>query len=183
MMSSMQTAPTDSLELDRAVPTFARAVQQRRYAATMEQIAARRAPGRPVKVYVSAGPRAMASPKWDTWLEDIAAQLPDGVELLHYRNTVTDSRPSDWDPLADSIDGLIMVGKQKRPGGRVYLLGPVACLELRSLIATQPVLLYAHNLGLIPAIGCKSMPCETAPRLKLIAPKRWQRDSPPSRPP
>ncbi|WP_367140710.1 MULTISPECIES: hypothetical protein [Streptomyces] len=174
----MQTTPTESLDLD--VPTFARPVQQRRYTAAMEQIAARRAPDSRVRVYVSAGPRTMDSPKWDNWLEDIAAQLPDSVELLHHRNTFTDDRPYDWDTLAETIDGLIMVGKQKRPGGRVYLFGPVARLELRSLIAAKPVLLYAHNLGLIPVIDCKSqvMPRETAPRLKLIAPKRWQRDSP-----
>ncbi|MCD9146038.1 hypothetical protein [Streptomyces albireticuli] len=174
----MQTTPTDSLDLD--VPTFARPVQQRRYAAAMEQIAARRAPGSRVRAYVSAGPRAVESPNWDNWLEHIAAQLPDGVELLHYRNTFTEDRPYGWDALADTLDGLIVVGKQKRPGGRVYLLGPVARLELRSLIATKPVLLFAHTLGLIPAIDCKSqvMPRDTAPRLKLTAPKRWQRDSP-----
>ncbi|MCF3105426.1 hypothetical protein IPZ58_28110 [Streptomyces roseoverticillatus] len=174
----MQTTPTDLLDLD--VETFAKPVQQRRFAAAMEQIAAARTPGTQVKVYISAAPRTMDSPKWDSWLQQIADELPEGVEILHYRNAFPDDRPYDWDALVGELDGLIVVGKQKRAGSRVNLLGPVARLELRSLIATKPVLLYGHNLGLIPAIDCKSqvMPRETAARLKLIAPKRWRRDSP-----
>ncbi|MEU8550506.1 hypothetical protein AB0C81_26590 [Streptomyces roseoverticillatus] len=173
----MQTTPTDPLDLD--VETFAKPVQQRRFAAAMEQIAAARTPGTQMKVYVSAAPRTMDSPKWDSWLQQIADELPDGVEVLHYRTVFNDGRPYDWDALVEELDGLIIVGKQKRAGSRVNLLGPVARLELRSLIATKPVLLYGHNLGLIPVIDCKSqvMPRDTAPRLKLIAPKRWQRDS------
>lgn len=175
MMSSMHETPTDPLDVE----TFANPTQQRRFALAMERIAADRAPGTAVRVYVSAAPRTMNSPKWGSWLEQIAEQLPDGVEVLHYRNVFTHGRPYEWDNLAEEIDGLVVVGKQKRPGSRVNLLGPIARLELRSLIAQKPVLLYGHNLGLIPVIDCKSqiLTPEDAPRLKLIAPKRWRRDT------
>ncbi|WP_329028268.1 hypothetical protein [Streptomyces sp. NBC_00690] len=161
------------------VETFATGVQQRRFAAAMERIAATRAPDSPVRVYVSAAPRAMNSPKWDSWLAQITAELPDGVEVIHYRNVFSDERPYDWDSLVETIDGLVMVGKQKRAGSRVYLLGPVARLELRSVVARKPVLLYGHNQGLIPVIDCKSQVLrpDGNPRLKLIAPKRWKKDA------
>ncbi|MEV5140044.1 hypothetical protein AB0K71_18035 [Streptomyces syringium] len=176
MMSSMQTPPTDPLDLD--VETFARPVQQRRFASAMEQLAASRRPDASARVFISAAPRTMNNPKWDSWLKQIEGELPGGVEILHYRNTFTD-RPYDWSALAGELDGLVVVGKQKRPGSRVYLFGPIARLELRSLIAKKPVLLFGHNLGLIPAIDCKNQVLgpEDAPRLKLIAPKRWKRDS------
>ncbi|WP_257980911.1 hypothetical protein [Streptomyces sp. CB02959] len=177
MMSSMHATPTDSDSLD--VETFANPVQQRRFATAMERIASARAPGNPVRIFVSAGPRAMNGPKWDNWLALIAESLPDGVEILHYRQVFNDDRPYDWGSIVEDLDGLIIVGKQKRPGSRVYLLGPIARLELRSLVARKPVLLYGHNLGLIPVIDCKSqvLAPEDAPRLKLIAPKRWRKDS------
>ncbi|MFE1775520.1 hypothetical protein [Streptomyces sp. NPDC059008] len=179
MMSSMHATLTDPLADPLDVDTFATPVVQRRFAAAMERIAASRAPGTPVRVYVSAAPRAMRSPKWGGWLAQITEELPDGVEILHYRNAFSDERPYDWDSLVEGLDGLVVVGKQKRAGSRVYLLGPIARLELRSLIARKPVLLYGHNLGLIPVIDCQSqiLAREGAPRLKLIAPKRWQRDT------
>ncbi|GAA1924089.1 hypothetical protein GCM10009753_66730 [Streptantibioticus ferralitis] len=171
----MQATPTDPLDVD----TFANPVQQARFAVAMERIAADRAPGAPVRVYVSAAPRTMNGPKWDKWLERITEELPAGVEVFHYRNVFTEDRPYDWADFAEHIDGLIVVGKQKRAGSRVYFLGPIARLELRSLIARKPVLLYAHSLGLIPVIDCRSqvLSPEDAPRLKLIAPKRWKPDT------
>ncbi|MFG2630795.1 hypothetical protein [Streptomyces sp. NPDC048473] len=172
----MHATLTDPLDVE----TFAKPVQQHRFATAMERIAAGRAPDAPVRIYISAAPRTMNSPKWDSWLTQITEQLPDGVEILHYRSVFTDDRPYDWDSVVEGIDGLVVVGKQKRAGSRVYLLGPIARLELRSLVARQPVLLYGHNLGLIPVIDCRSqiLAPEDAPRLKLIAPKRWQRDIP-----
>jgi hypothetical protein len=174
MMNTMHATP-DPLDVE----TFAEPVQQRRFVTAMERIAADRVPGAPVRVYVSAAPRTMNNPKWDSWLAQITAQLPDSVEILHYRNVFNDDRPYDWDSLVDGIDGLVIVGKQKRAGSRVYLLGPIARLELRSLIARKPVLLYGHNLGIIPVIDCQNqvLAPEDAPRLKLIAPKRWQQDT------
>ncbi|WP_432003958.1 hypothetical protein [Streptomyces sioyaensis] len=176
MMSTMHATPTETDSLD--VETFANPVQQRRFATAMERIAADRAASNPVRVFISAAPRTMNSPKWDSWLTQITEALPDGVEILHYRN-VFNERPYDWGSIVEDLDGLIIVGKQKRPGSRVYLLGPIARLELRSLIAKKPVLLYGHNLGLIPVIDCKNqvLAPEEAPRLKLIAPKRWKTDS------
>ncbi|WP_327349033.1 hypothetical protein [Streptomyces europaeiscabiei] len=177
MMSNMHAPPTDALDLD--VESFATPPQQRRFAAAMQRIAASRAPGAPVRVYVSAAPRTMDNPKWDNWLAQITQDLPDGAEVLHYRRVFSEDRPYDWDTFCEEIDGLVVVGKQKRAGSRVYRFGPVARLELRSLIARQPVLLYAHSQGLIPVIDCQSqvLTPEGTPRLKLIAPKRWNRDS------
>lgn len=162
------------------VETFADPAQRRRFTDAMDRLAAGRMPGASVRVYVSAAPRTMDRTKWLSWLGQIEEGLPDGVEVLHYRNVFSQDRPYDWDQFVDSIDGLVVVGTQKRPGSRVYVLGPIARLELRSVIARKPVFLYGHNLGLIPVIDCKSqiLPPEGAPRLKLIAPKRWKPGSP-----
>ncbi|MER6160915.1 hypothetical protein ABT147_36240 [Streptomyces sp. NPDC001868] len=159
--------------------SFATPLQQRRFAAAMQRLADSRAPGTPVRVYVSAAPRTVETPKWNDWLAQITQELPEGVEVLHYRSVFTDDRPYDWATFAEEVDGLVVVGKQKRAGSRVYRFGPVARLELRSLIARKPVLLYAHSQGLIPVIDCQSqvLTPEGTPRLKLIAPKRWNRDS------
>ncbi|MFD5557833.1 hypothetical protein ACFWIA_28830 [Streptomyces sp. NPDC127068] len=173
----MTTDDLDADDLD--VETFATPGQQRRFATAMERIAAARAPGSLVRVYVSAAPRMADNPKWASWLAKIAEELPAGVEVLHYRSVFNDARPYEWDSFVEQLDGLVIVGKQKRAGSRVNLLGPVARLELRSLIAQKPVLLYEHNLGLIPVIDCRSQVLrpEGTPRLKIIAPKRWKRNS------
>lgn len=176
MMSGMHAThrPDDTLDVE----TFARPVQQRRYIAAMQRIAAERRPGSPVRVYVSASPKTANDPNWVRWLNRITEDLPDGVELLHY-HTVFDGTAYDWDTLAGQLDGLVVIGRPKRLGSRVHILGPVARLELRSLVAQKPVLLFTHNLGLVPVVDCKSqvMTPPEAPRLKLIAPKRWNRDS------
>ncbi|MFD5898611.1 hypothetical protein [Streptomyces sp. NPDC060366] len=173
IMIPMHATPTDPLDVE----TFAKPAQQRRFAAAMERIAAGRAVGDPVRIYVSAGPMTMSSPKWESWLAQITDELPVGVEVLHYRSVFPDDQPYAWDRLAETIDGLVVVGKQKRAGSRVYRFGPVARLELRSVVAQKPVLLYAHSLGLIPVIDCQSQVLnpEGTPKLKLIAPKRWKR--------
>ncbi|MFI9772450.1 hypothetical protein ACIHJG_37210 [Streptomyces sp. NPDC052415] len=161
------------------VETFARPEQQRRYTAAMNRIAAERRPDTPVRVYVSAAPKTVNDANWERWLTRINDDLPAGVELLHYRSAFEGS-PYDWDAFAGRLDGLVVIGRPKRLGSRVHVLGPVARLELRSLVAKKPVLLFTHNLGLIPVIDCMSqvMSPADAPRLKLIAPKRWNRDSP-----
>ncbi|MFH8699000.1 hypothetical protein [Streptomyces chartreusis] len=160
------------------VETFARPEQQRRYVAAMHRIAAERRPDTPVRVYVSASPKTVNDSNWERWLTRITEDLPDGVELLHYRSAF-DGTAYDWNTLASQLDGLVVIGRPKRLGSRVHVLGPVARLELRSLIASKPVLLFTHNLGLVPAIDCMSqvMPPSEAPRLKLVAPKRWNRES------
>ncbi|MEV5784560.1 hypothetical protein AB0L42_26655 [Streptomyces sp. NPDC052287] len=160
------------------VETFARPEQQRRYIAAMHRIAAERHTGDPVRVYVSAAPKTTGDTNWQRWLDRIAEDLPDGVEILHY-GSVFEGQAYAWDTLASQLDGLVVIGKPKRLGSRVHVLGPVARLELRSLVAQKPVLLFTHNLGLVPVLDCKSQvmaPAE-APRLKLIAPKRWSRAS------
>ncbi|WP_150112976.1 hypothetical protein [Streptomyces violaceusniger] len=174
----MHATPTNPLDVE----TFAEPAQQRRFAAAMHRIAADRPPGVPVRVYISAAPRTRNNPKWENWLAQITDELPDGVQILHYGSLFSEDRPYDWETVADDLDGLVVVGKQKRPGSRVNLLGPIARLELRSLVARKPALLYGHNLGLIPVIDCKSqvLAPEDAPRLKLIAPKRWRKDDSPT---
>ncbi|MGW2612693.1 hypothetical protein ACWC4A_51895 [Streptomyces mirabilis] len=160
------------------VETFAHPEQQRRYIAAMHRIAAERRPSNPVRVYVSAAPKTVNDSNWQRWLKRITQDLPDGVELLHYRSAFEGS-PYSWDTLAGQLDGLVVIGMPKRLGSRVHVLGPVARLELRSMVAQKPVLLFTHNLGLVPVVDCKSqvMTPPEAPRLKLIAPKRWNRDS------
>ncbi len=178
MMSGMHATqkPRNDDHLD--VETFARPEQQRRYTAAMNRIAAERRPDVSVRVYVSAAPKTVNDSNWQRLLKRIADDLPDGVELLDYSSAFGDTS-YDWDTLADQLDGLVVIGRPKRLGSRVHVLGPVARLELRSLVAKKPVLLFTHNLGLIPVVDCMSQvmsPVE-APRLKLIAPKRWNRDS------
>lgn len=178
MMSVMPAPPPDSQDLD--VESFATPLQQRRFATAMQRLAASRTRDAQVRVYVSAAPRTVDNPKWDNWLAQITQELPGSAEVLHYRSVFTDDRPYDWDAIAENIDGLVVVGKQKRAGSRVYRFGPVARLELRSLVARKPVLLYAHSQGLIPVIDCHSQVLTPGgtPRLKLIAPKRWNQESP-----
>ncbi|MFJ5804015.1 hypothetical protein [Streptomyces decoyicus] len=171
----MHATPTEPLDVE----TFAQPVQQRRFVEAMERLAAGRAPETPVRVYISAPPRTRGSEKWDSRLAHIREALPTGVEVLTYESVFGGDRPYDWGPLADELDGLVVLGKAKRPGSRVYVLGPTARQELRSLIARKPVLIYSHNLGLIPVIDCKSqvLAPEETPRLKLVAPKRWTANS------
>ncbi|WP_438490714.1 hypothetical protein [Streptomyces sp. S186] len=171
----MHATPTDPLDVE----TFAQPVQQHRFVAAMERIAASRAPGALTRVYISVPPRTRSSEKWQSRLTQITEALPAGVEVLHYENIFGGERAYDWEGIADELDGLVVVGRAKRPGSRVYFLGPTARHELRSLIARKPVLIYSHNLGLIPVIDCKSqvLDHDDAPRLKLTAPKRWQRDT------
>jgi hypothetical protein len=178
MMSGMHATQKPRQDDPLDVETFARPEQRRRYVAAMNRIAAERCPGTPVRVYVSAGPKTVNDSNWPRLLERITEDLPDGVELLHYR-TAFEGDSYDWDTFAGQLDGLVVIGRSKRLGSRVHILGPVARLELRSLIASKPVLLFTHNLGLVPAIDCMSqvMPPSEAPRLKLVAPKRWSRDS------
>lgn len=128
MMSIMHATPTTPLDVE----TFADPAQQRRSATAMRRLAADRFPGAPVRVYISAAPRTRNNPKWAGWLTQIAEELPEGVEILHYGSLFSEDRPYDWEAVADDLDGLVVVGKQKRPGSRVNLLGPIARLELRS---------------------------------------------------
>ncbi|GGN41200.1 hypothetical protein [Streptomyces fuscichromogenes] len=174
MHATQKPRPADPLDVE----TFARPEQQRRYIAAMDRLAADRRPATPLRVYISASPKTVNDSNWERWLARITEDLPVGVDLLHYRSAFGESA-YDWDTLADQLDGLVVIGRPKRLGSRVHVLGPVARLELRSLVAKKPVLLFTHNLGLIPVVDCMSqvMSPADAPRLKLIAPKRWNRDS------
>ena len=178
MMSGMHATQMPMHDDPLDVETFARPEQQRRYVAAMNRIAAERRAGEPTRVYVSAAPQTTTDANWQRWLTCITEGLPSGVELLHYHSAF-EERSYDWDALVDGLDGLVIIGKPKRLGSRVHVLGPVARLELRSLVAKKPVLLWTHNMGLVPVIDCKSqvMTPPEAPRLKLIAPKRWDRGS------
>jgi len=178
MMSGMHATQKPRHDDPLDVETFARPEQRRRYIAAMNRIAVDRSPEASVRVYVSASPTTVNDSNWERWLRRITEDLPDGVELVHYR-TAFEGDSYDWDTLAGQLDGLVVIGRPKRLGSRVHILGPVARLELRSLVARKPVLLFTHNLGLVPVVDCMSqvMPPSDAPRLKLTAPKRWNRDS------
>lgn len=175
MMSTMHATPNSPED----VASYATPVQQRRFITAMNRIAADRPSGAPVRVYISAAPRTQESEKWDTWVGRIRAGLPGRVELLQYEDEFTD-RPYNWDSAVDSLDGLIVVGRQKRKGSRVYYLSSGVRRELKSLVATKPVLLYVHGHGLVPVIDCASqvLPERSREHLKLTAPKRWRPDSP-----
>ena len=178
IMSGMHASQKPRQDDHLDVETFARPEQQRRYIAAMDRIAAERRCDTPVRVYVSAAPKTVRDSNWQRWLKRITEDLPEGVELVDYSSAFEGSA-YDWDTLAGQLDGLVVIGRPKRLGSRVHVLGPVARLELRSLVARKPVLLFTHNMGLVPVIDCKSqvMTPPGAPRLKLIAPKRWDRGS------
>ncbi|MFJ8785810.1 hypothetical protein [Streptomyces sp. NPDC102476] len=160
--------------------TYATPRQQIRFVRAMSQLANQRVAGEPVSVYISVPPEISQTPRWQQWRARIEAALPDGVRTSTFEETFRDGRQYIWDTFAESLDGLIIVGKQKRPGSRVFLVGPVARLELRAMVAHRPVLLYAHDLGLVPVVDCKPEPLphpHKGTRLKLTVPRRWKRAS------
>ncbi|MGX5185756.1 hypothetical protein ACWKT5_23765 [Streptomyces avermitilis] len=160
--------------------TYATPRQQLRFVRAMSELANQRVAGRPVSVYISVPPEISQSPRWQQWRTRIDSALPDGVSTSTFAETYGDGRQYALDTFAESLDGLVIVGKQKRPGSRVFLVGPVARLELRAMVAHRPVLLYAHDLGLIPVVDCKPEPLphpHKGTRLKLTVPRRWKRAS------
>ncbi|MFE4309204.1 hypothetical protein ACFRR6_24505 [Streptomyces sp. NPDC056891] len=159
--------------------SFAPPRQRIRFVRAMAHLAKQRAVGEPASVYISVPPGISQSRQWPQWRARIQGDLPDRTQLLTYEDAFG-GREYAWDAFADSLDGLIVVGKQKRAGSRVFILGPVARLELRSLVAQRPVLLYAHDLGLVPVVDCKPAPLpheHKGTRLKLTVPRRWTRTS------
>ena len=181
-MSSQPSAPRDP-NVNESV-TFASVQQRRRFVAAMDRIADGRDHSRPARVYVTAKPQIRGTKGGDRYFKEIREALP-GVELLDYPTAFPDGQynPAAWNEFAQTLDGLVVVGIQRRPGSRVHHLGPVARQELKTLIATKPVLLYAPGPmphGLIPVIDCASqvMSGTQGKALKLTAPKRWTPDAP-----
>ncbi|WP_307710772.1 hypothetical protein [Streptomyces sp. V1I6] len=136
----------------------------------MRRIADRRQPG-PVRVYIGAAPRMIYQTRY---FEE--SGIPAGVEYVTYATAFGDhERPYDWSQIVDTIDALVIPCRPKKPGSAVHILGPTARLELRSLVAHKPVLLYSRKFGLVPVIDCLSqvLPPTDAPRLKLTIPRAW----------
>lgn len=160
--------------------TYAAPQQQARFVRAMNQLTVQRVAGVPVSVYISVPPEISQSQRWQQWRTRIEADLPPGVRTSTFEEAFCDRRQYAWDTFAESLDGLIIVGKQKRPGSRVFLIGPVARMELRAMVARRPVLLFAHDLGLVPVVDCKPAQLphpHKGTRLKLTVPRRWKRTS------
>lgn len=173
----MGAKKTDDAAAD--LETYAPPPQRIRFIRAMAQLAEQRAAGTDISVYISVPPGISQSLQWPQWRARIQDALPDGAQVATYQEAFV-GREYAWEPLAESLDGLVVVGKQKRPGSRQFILGPVARLELRSLVAQRPVLLYAHDLGLVPVVDCKPDPLPhpyKGTRLKLTVPRRWARTS------
>ncbi|MFJ5635058.1 hypothetical protein ACIQF5_20775 [Streptomyces goshikiensis] len=162
-----------------ALRSYAARPQQMRFIRAMGQLADNRPFGTASRVYLSVPPAICQSPKWPAWRARIQDGLPSGVKVSTYEDTFAGQEYA-WESAMEAFDGLVVVGKQKRAGSRVFSLGPVARLELRTMIAKRPVLLYAHDLGLVPVVDCKPDPLPhpyKGTRLKLTVPRCWPRTS------
>ncbi len=162
--------------------TFATPVQAAKFVAAMQRIAAARRPGSPVRVFLS-GPIQVTSDlrKWEQRTAEVREQLPEGVELLSYTDSIAQgmSFPDDWPGLAETLDGLVLLPRRKEGATPyVYRVGPYARNELRSLVGTKPTFIHAYERGLIPVIDCYSRRRGTnQDRLAITVPKRWDRNS------
>lgn len=178
---TMATMPATAI--DSPATSYATPARQRGYIQAMRQIAIDRPIGTPVRVYVSVAPRIKERPRWDARLEAIRGRLPEGVELLTYETAFPSDTdyPDQWTALAPQLDGLIVIAPQKKPGGAVFRVGPVARKELRDLAgAKKPVLLHTWDWGLVPLVDC--LPNRTGKEgkehLKLSVPRGWDRKAP-----
>ncbi|MEU3464764.1 hypothetical protein ABZ721_33050 [Streptomyces sp. NPDC006733] len=168
------------------VDSYAPPARRRAFVQAMEQLVAERAPGAPVRVYVSTPPTVLSRPHWDRRFAAVRDSLPHGVDLLYYATAF----PSDvdlaeaWPPFATTLDGLVVIGKRNKPGGMgpTLILGPVARIELRTVVAAgKPVLLHTMEHGLVPVLDCKPRRTGTVEgrqRLKLTIPGAWDPQAP-----
>ncbi|MEU2514719.1 hypothetical protein [Streptomyces syringium] len=174
----MPAAPADT-----APKSFAPPARQRGYIAAMRQIAEDRAPGAPVRVYLSVPPLITERDNWEDRLKAVRNRLPHGIELLSYATAFADGPDyaSRWETFAAGLDGLVVIAPQKKPGGKVYRLGPAARNELRTVVAAgKPVLLFARSCGLVPVVDCQAGRVGPPHRLrtKLTVPGGWDTKTP-----
>lgn len=169
---------------DDAPPkSYAPPARQRGYVTAMRRIAASREPGTPVRVYLSVPPLITERDNWEERLKAVRTRLPRGVELLTYDTAFAggDDYADRWEEFAQGLDGLVLIAPQKKPGGKVYRLGPTAREELRTVVAAgKPVLLFARTYGLVPVVDC--LPNRVGPphraRTKLTVPEAWDIKAP-----
>ncbi|WP_406292253.1 hypothetical protein [Embleya sp. NBC_00896] len=149
----------------------------------MQQLARSRSQNGPARVYVSVAPRITERPSWPKRLEDIRAELPENIELVTYHDAFDDhsAYTEGWPDLAASLDGLIVVAVRKKTTGLVYVVGPAARRELRTMAgARKPVLLHAIDHGLVPLVDLepRRIGSDGRQQLKLAVPPRWNRSEP-----
>ncbi|MFI1258936.1 hypothetical protein ACH4U6_34890 [Streptomyces netropsis] len=174
----MPAAPADTASKSFAPPT-----RQRGYITAMRQLAANRPPGAPVRVYLSVPPLITERDNWEERLKAVRTRLPHGVELLTYGTAFADGSDyaSRWEEFAAGLDGLVVIAPQKKPGGKVYRLGPASRNELRTVVAAgKPVLLFARTCGLVPVVDCRAGRVGPPHRLrtKLTVPGGWDARTP-----
>ncbi|MEU5421109.1 hypothetical protein [Streptomyces sp. NPDC020667] len=164
--------------------SYAPPARQRGYITAMRRIAASREPGAPVRVYLSAPPLIAERDNWEDRVKAVRTRLPRGIDLLTYGTAFTGGEDyvERWEKFAQGLDGLVLIAPQKKPGGKVYRLGPTARDELRSVVAAgKPVLLFARTYGLVPVVDC--LPNRVGPphrpRTKLAVPEGWDAKTPP----
>jgi hypothetical protein len=170
----------DMLDTD-TVRTYAPPRTAAKYIAAMRRIAAARRTDR-VRVFLS-GPIAITSDraKWEHRTAEVREQLPDGIELVSYADMFAQGMelPHDWETFAKDLDGLVLLPRRKAARHPcVYRTGPGARTELRTLVATRPTMIHAHERGLIPIIDCHTR--RRGPnqdRLAITVPRRWDRNA------
>lgn len=177
-MSDMPAAPAAAPPKSYAPPA-----RQRGYITAMRRIAASREPGTPVRVYLSAPPLITERDNWGERLKAVRTRLPRDIDLLTYGTAFAggDDYVERWEEFAQGLDGLVLIAPQKKPGGKVYRLGPTARDELRTVVsAGKPVLLFARTYGLVPVVDC--LPNRVGPphrpRTKLTVPEAWDAKTP-----
>ena len=176
MMTTM-TAP------EPPIRSYAPPARRHGFVHAMRQLADTRQPG-PVRVYFSTPPDFPERPNWQRRLDAVHAQLPQGVELLHYTNALTSkgTYAEAWPELADTLDGLVITGHRAKAGKtRILQIGPTGRHELITLVrAGKPVLLHSMEHGLVPVLDCqpKRTGNEPAQRLRLTIPRDWQSHAP-----
>ncbi|GGV51343.1 hypothetical protein [Streptomyces spectabilis] len=170
---------------DPPAPSYAQPPRRRAYITGMHQLAAARQPGAPVRVYLSAPPAVQQRTGWPGRVDRIHAALPDGTELLHYRDVFDPAADyfKQWPPIADTLDGLIVIGvhRDRRRDPREQTLGPVARQELIHIVgAGKPVLLHSTTHGLVPVLDCRPRRTGEDPhqRLRLTIPPAWSANEP-----
>ncbi|GHE56537.1 hypothetical protein GCM10018785_27320 [Streptomyces longispororuber] len=165
---------------DQLATSYAQPSRRRAYVTGMRQLAAARPAGQPVRIYLSAPPAVQDRPTWPHRVDRIRDELPDGIELVQYRDVFDPAVDyfEQWAATADTFDSLVVIGlhRDRRRDPREQTLGPIARQELiHTVSAGKPVLLHSPTRGLVPVLDCKPRRVGAEPhqRLRLTIPPGW----------
>ncbi|MFE0062796.1 hypothetical protein [Streptomyces sp. NPDC059003] len=168
MMITTQTS-------DRLVTSYAQPPRGRTYITGMRQPTTARHPGQPVRVYLSVPPAVHERrPSWPSSVDRIRTELPDGIELVQYRDAFdpTSDHSEQWTAVADTLGGPVVIGIRRDP--REQALGLVARQELSHTVnACKTVLLPSPTRGLVPVLDRKPRRADDEPHQHLTAPPAW----------